>query len=116
MSSLFSSPSKEASSAAAGSAAATDAEVQKVEDYVTKAQQNTRDAIAGLPASPYLAAAGNRSTAPYAVDPNNTVGFTAPPVPQGNPFGTQPAPQTLPMPGPANNPFVRPGQSTRSPL
>jgi hypothetical protein len=77
MSSLFSSPSKQASQAASASEAISQQDIQQAENYVNTSEGQERGAIQGLGANPYIAAgnampAPQTLTAPAAVTPPPT--------------------------------------------
>lgn len=105
MSSLFSSPSKQAQQAAQVSEQAAQTEIGSpgpvtvpnadgssttisptgsgVEGYVQQGEEAEQAAIAGLGENPYLAAAGSMNPGGYAVNPSSTVTYGAPTPPGG---------------------------------
>lgn len=113
MSSLFSSPSKQAQQAAQVSEQAAQTEIGSpgpvtvpnadgssttisptgsgVEGYVQQGEEAEQAAIAGLGENPYLAAAGSMNPSGYAVNPSSTVTYGAPTPPGGvTPTPSQP--------------------------
>ena len=83
MSSVFSSPSKQAQSVSGAASANTSNEAQIAEQYISNADAATREAIAGLGANPYYGAAANMNPGAYAVNPSNTVTFGQSSLPAG---------------------------------
>src|ERR1700691_2476885 len=117
MSSLFSSPSKQAQQAAQVSEQAAATEIGSpgpvnvpnsdgssttisptgsgLEGYVQQGEEAEQAAIAGLGESPYLAAAGAMNPSGYAVNPSSTVTYGAP-TPPGGVTPSQAAPTVSP--------------------
>jgi type II secretory pathway pseudopilin PulG len=75
MSSLLSSPSKQASAAASAQGAISQQMIDQVEQYTTQQQQALRGAIGGLGANPYFGASQQINPSMYAINPNDTVSF-----------------------------------------
>jgi hypothetical protein len=73
--SIFSSPTKTADAAASADQGITQADINQAETYTGGLQAATRSAIADLGENPYLGAAGQMSTAPYAVNAADTQNF-----------------------------------------
>lgn len=70
------SPTDQATAAANAQGQQSQAEIAQQEAYVTKQQQQERDAIAGLGPNPYYAAAGAQNPNAFAVNPANTTNFS----------------------------------------
>lgn len=75
MGSLFSSPSKSASSASTGSTNTANQEISDLINYYQGAQTKTRNQIANLGANPYFGAAQSLSPSNYQTNPNDTATF-----------------------------------------
>jgi hypothetical protein len=73
VSSLFSSPSKQAAQAASAEQGVSQQSIDQAEAYVSGQQQQERGAIQGLGDNPYFSAAQTLSPTP--VNPSNTVQF-----------------------------------------
>lgn len=124
MSSLFSSPSKEAGAAAQAEQGLTAADMQQLEGYVNQTEGQERGAIAGLGTNPYFQAAGNMSPSNYAVNPADTVTFSnqgpgttasAPSSATTPPNLFTPPPETGPAPGGTGAPGVPPSSPISQP-
>lgn len=76
MSYLFSTPGSQAGQAASGASAAAQPWVNQGVNYWTGAENNYRNAIAGLGNNPFFAAADQMSPGAYAVNPRDTVAFS----------------------------------------
>jgi hypothetical protein len=97
VSDVFSSPSKQAQSAAQNTQNADLAVADKVQQYYDTSQQNERTAIAGLGSNPYLGDTANATAGnpygnpigpPQPLNPYNTTSFSG--------GGVTPAPVTSP--------------------
>jgi hypothetical protein len=117
MSSLFSSPSKQASSAASAEQGISQQDIAQAENYVNTQEGQLRSAIPSGASNPYLNAASSVSPSTYKVDPANTVAFgnSAPQYTGANAFATPQSgtavgatttPQMTTLPSSSQNPFV----------
>ena len=99
-SSMFSSPSKQASAAASASGQEAQQVIGQLEQYTDQHQQQLRDAISGMGANPYFSAAQQLNPQAYYTNPSDTVTF-------GNAGGGGLS---------SGNPFVAPSQAGPPPL
>ena len=77
MSSLFSSPSKQATAAAQASQQISQQDIQQLEDYISGQQGQLRTAIGQQGPNPYFGAAQQLNPQAYYTNPNNTVTYGA---------------------------------------
>lgn len=105
MSSLFSSPGKQAQQAASVDQTSVNSEIKTLEDYVTAQQAKERDAISGMPLNPYNDVAfGNLGPGLKFGQGSVTPGPAAPNFPKSPPPAPPPAPPPPQSPPPPPGP------------
>jgi hypothetical protein len=87
--SMFSSPSKQAQAAASAQQGLSQQAIAQAEQYANQTATNEQNAIANVGANPYFGAAAQMNPGAYTVNPQNTVTFgssTVPGITNGSPF------------------------------
>lgn len=106
---LFSSPSKQASSAASASEAISQQDITQAEDYANQSEGQERSAIASTGPNPYFGAAADQNPSNYTIDPTNVATFSTPAPMSGTPAPISGnSPQLAPQ-----NTFSSPSSGTR---